>query len=83
MAARKVAGQTTGRRGNATSFSTPLAVAEEALIEAQARFDRAAHKRIADVDAAERAFVAELSSVRQHLRLTTASISGVALHGAP
>jgi len=79
MAARKVSGQASGRRGNATSFSTPQAVAEEALMEALARFDRAVSERVAAVQFADRKFVAEMVSIRGDLRATTATLSGLSV----
>ncbi len=75
----KVAPSTQPRHGNATSFSTPQAVAEEALMEALARFDRAVSERAAAVQFADRKFVAEMVSIRGDLRATTATLSGLSV----
>jgi len=75
----KVAPSAQPRHGNATSFSTPQAVAEEALMEALARFDRAVSERAAAVQFADRKFVAEMVSIRGDLRATTAALSGLSV----
>jgi hypothetical protein len=58
-------------------FSSPKALAEEALCEAQARIKRSAVERTRTILEAERRYVADLESVVSHLRGVTAQISGV------